>query len=148
MKLERSKRRKSGELVLELTPLIDVVFLLLIFFLVATSFEDTKSGVKIDVPASSMKELTEVKDLQITITSKKEIALIFQEGGKSVTKNIDAKGLKTLLMTKLENNEKKNVLISADKSLDYGYIMNIMTIAKESGAIALDLDTTSLSRKK
>ncbi|MGL4402379.1 MAG: ExbD/TolR family protein [Fusobacteriaceae bacterium] len=148
MKLERSKRRKSGELILELTPLIDVVFLLLIFFLVATSFEDTKSGVKIDVPASSMKELIEVKDLQVTITSKKEISLIFQEGGSSKTQATDAKGLRALLISKLQNNEKKNVLISADKSLDYGYIMNIMTLVKESGASSLDLDTTSLSGKK
>lgn len=148
MKLERSKRRKSGELILELTPLIDVVFLLLIFFLVATSFEDTKSGVKIDVPASSMKELTEVKDLQVTITGKKEISLIFQEAGESKTQVIDAKGLRPLLASKLANNQKKNVLISADKSLDYGYIMNIMTIVKESGASSLDLDTTSLSGKK
>lgn len=148
MKLERSKRRKSGELVLELTPLIDVVFLLLIFFLVATSFEDTKSGVKIDVPASSMKELVEVKDLQVTITGKKEISIIYQEGGSSKSESVDAKGLRTLLTSKLQNNEKKNVLISADKSLDYGYIMNIMTIVKESGATSLDLDTTSLSGKK
>lgn len=148
MKLERSKRRKSGELILELTPLIDVVFLLLIFFLVATSFEDTKSGVKIDVPASTMKELTEVKDLQVTVTGKKEITLIYQEGGNSKTQATDAKGLRTLLVSKLQNNEKKNVLISADKSLDYGYIMNIMTIVKESGASSLDLDTTSLSGKK
>ncbi|MGL4252775.1 MAG: ExbD/TolR family protein [Fusobacteriaceae bacterium] len=148
MKLERSKRRKSGELILELTPLIDVVFLLLIFFLVATSFEDTKSGVKIDVPASSMKELTEVKDLQVTVTGKKEISVIYQEGGNSKTQVTDAKGLRPLLISKLQNNEKKNVLISADKSLDYGYIMNIMTIVKESGATSLDLDTTSLSGKK
>lgn len=148
MKLERSKRRKSGELILELTPLIDVVFLLLIFFLVATSFEDTKSGVKIDVPASSMKELTEVKDLQVAITAKKEINVIYQEAGESKTQGTDAKGLKPLLTSKLASNQKKNVLISADKSLDYGYIMNIMTIVKESGATSLDLDTTSLTGQK
>ncbi|MGL5578724.1 MAG: ExbD/TolR family protein, partial [Fusobacteriaceae bacterium] len=103
---------------------------------------------KIDVPASSMKELTEVKDLQVTVTGKKEISVIYQEGGNSKTQVTDAKGLRPLLISKLQNNEKKNVLISADKSLDCGYIMNIMTIVKESGATSLDLDTTSLSGKK
>ena len=38
MKLER--RRRRGEGLIELTPLIDVVFLLLIFFMVATTFDD------------------------------------------------------------------------------------------------------------
>lgn len=49
MKIERTKRRGKGELALEITPLIDVVFLLLIFFLVATTFEDINSGIKIDL---------------------------------------------------------------------------------------------------
>ncbi|MGL5232195.1 MAG: ExbD/TolR family protein, partial [Fusobacteriaceae bacterium] len=61
MRLNRMKRRNGGELILEITPLIDVVFLLLIFFLVATSFEDNKSGIKIDLPTSTIKELKEVK---------------------------------------------------------------------------------------
>lgn len=52
MKLERIKRRSGGTLVLEITPLIDVVFLLLIFFMLATSF-DERSAFKIDLPKST-----------------------------------------------------------------------------------------------
>ena len=54
MRLQRLKRRNSGSIILEMTPLIDVVFLLLIFFLVATSFEDIDSGIKIDLPQSCL----------------------------------------------------------------------------------------------
>ena len=52
MKLERIKRRSGGTLVLEITPLIDVVFLLLIFFMLATSF-DERSAFKIDLPTNT-----------------------------------------------------------------------------------------------
>ena len=65
MKIERTKRRGKGELTLEITPLIDVVFLLLIFFLVATTFEDINSGIKIELPQSTIREIAEVKEIQI-----------------------------------------------------------------------------------
>jgi len=36
---------------------------------------------------------------------------------------------------------KKNVLISADKKTDYGFLIDVMTLVKEAGATSLDLDT-------
>ena len=82
MKLQRLKRRNSGSIILEMTPLIDVVFLLLIFFLVATSFEDIDSGIKIDLPQSTIREIKAVKELQINITNGKVIYLKYQEGNE------------------------------------------------------------------
>ena len=81
MRLNRMKRRSGGELILEITPLIDVVFLLLIFFLVATSFEDTKSGIKIDLPTSTIKELKEVKEIQVVIDKNLQLSLNFNDKG-------------------------------------------------------------------
>ena len=91
MKLERIKRRSGGTLVLEITPLIDVVFLLLIFFMLATSF--------------------------VSVVSEK-----------------------------LNNSENKDVIISADKDIDYGFIVEIMSLLKESGASAINIDTAIKSR--
>lgn len=62
MKIERHKKR--GELILELTPLIDVVFLLLIFFLVATTFDEMRGGIKIDLPQSTIKEISDIKEIR------------------------------------------------------------------------------------
>ena len=73
MKLERRKRK--DELMLELTSLIDVVFLLLIFFLVATTFDDMKGGIKIDLPQSTIKEVSEVKEVQIVVDKDKNMIL-------------------------------------------------------------------------
>lgn len=141
MKLQRLKRRNSGSIILEMTPLIDVVFLLLIFFLVATTFEDVDSGIKIDLPQSTIREIKTVKDLQINITNSKAIYLKYQDGKERKNIKIEKTDLKRVLQDKLNKAENKNVVISGDKSLDYGFIVEIMTISKEAGAEELDIDT-------
>ena len=67
MKIDRLKRRSGGDLILEITPLIDVVFLLLIFFMLATTFDDT-AAFKIDLPKSTVaKTKSTLKEVQILI---------------------------------------------------------------------------------
>lgn len=143
MKIERTKRRGKGELTLEITPLIDVVFLLLIFFLVATSFEDINSGIKIELPQSTIREIKDIKEIQVAIDKNKEIVLNYKEKGKKQKIKVNKDNLKTELEKKLQESKEKNVVISADKKLDYGYIVEIMTISKEAGASSLDIDTAS-----
>ena len=133
MKLQRLKRRNSGSIILEMTPLIDVVFLLLIFFLVATSFEDIDSGIKIELPQSTIREIKAVKELQINITNGKVIYLKYQEGNERKSIKVSKEGLKKTLADKLSRAEDKTVIISGDKSLDYGFIVDSMTISKEAG---------------
>ncbi|MCF2639004.1 biopolymer transporter ExbD [uncultured Fusobacterium sp.] len=143
MKIERTKRRGKGELTLEITPLIDVVFLLLIFFLVATTFEDINSGIKIELPQSTIREIKDIKEIQIAIDKNKNMVLNYKEKGKTQKVNVNKENLKAELEEKFKNSNEKNVVISADKKLDYGYIVEIMTISKEAGASSLDIDTAS-----
>ncbi len=141
MKLNRIKK-KRGPLILEMTPLVDIVFLLLIFFLVATTFEDSKTGIKIELPSSTIMELQEVKEIQVLITKNKEIILNYRDNGKMVEKKVTKNNLKKILSEKLSKSKEKNVMISGDKNVDYGNIVKIMTIVKEAGATSLDIDTT------
>ena len=141
MKLQRLKRRNSGSIILEMTPLIDVVFLLLIFFLVATSFEDINSGIKIDLPQSTIREIKAVKELQVDITKGKTIYVKYQEGNERKSVKVTKDSLKRVLADKLKKSQDKTVIISGDKALDYGFIVDIMTISKEAGASELDIDT-------
>jgi len=50
------------------------------------------------------------------------------------------------LSEKLNNSENKDVIISADKDIDYGFIVEIMSLLKESGASAINIDTAIKSR--
>lgn len=143
MKLNRIQRRSSGPLVLELTPLIDVVFLLLIFFLVATNFKDLDSGIKIDLPTSTVKSEKPVDEIQIVVTKGREYYLIVKEKGKTNKERVSFKNLKKELKESLEKSKDKNVIISADKNVTHGVIVDVMTASKEAGAVSLDIDTAS-----
>ena len=147
MKLERIKRRSGGTLVLEITPLIDVVFLLLIFFMLATSF-DERSAFKIDLPKSTAaKTKSTLKEVQVLVNKEKNIYLRYTDNsGKSQNEKLDLTSFVSVVSEKLNNSESKDVIISADKDIDYGFIVEIMSLLKESGASAINIDTAIKSR--
>ena len=147
MKLERIKRRSGGTLVLEITPLIDVVFLLLIFFMLATSF-DERSAFKIDLPKSTAaKTKSTLKEVQVLVDKDRNVYLGYTDNsGKSQNEKLDLTSFVSVVSEKLNNSENKDVIISADKDIDYGFIVEIMSLLKESGASAINIDTAIKSR--
>ena len=147
MKLERIKRRSGGTLVLEITPLIDVVFLLLIFFMLATSF-DERSAFKIDLPKSTAaKTKSTLKEVQVLVDKEKNIYLRYTDNsGKSQSEKLDLSSFVSVVSEKVNTSESKDVMISADKAIDYGFIVEIMSLLKESGATAINIDTAIKSR--
>ena len=147
MKLERIKRRSGGTLVLEITPLIDVVFLLLIFFMLATNF-DERSAFKIDLPKSTAaKTKSTLKEVQVLVDKDRNVYLRYTDNsGKSQNEKLDLTSFVSVVSEKLNNSESKDVIISADKDIDYGFIVEIMSLLKESGASAINIDTAIKSR--
>ncbi|UUV18529.1 biopolymer transporter ExbD [Fusobacteria bacterium ZRK30] len=145
MKIQRLKRKNSKSLILDMTPLIDVVFLLLIFFMVATTFQDVDSSVNIELPKSSSEHKITIKTLEVKINKDLEIYLIVKDlKGKNEMMKVDQGDLKKKLGQKLELAEDKNVIVSADKSVNYQSLIEVLDIAKEAGAGSLDLNTKSL----
>ena len=147
MKLERIKRRSGGTLVLEITPLIDVVFLLLIFFMLATSF-DERSAFKIDLPKSTAaKTKSTLKEVQVLVDKDRNVYVRYTDNsGKSQNEKLDLTSFVSVVSEKLNNSENKDVIISADKDIDSGFIVEIMSLLKESGASAINIDTAIKSR--
>jgi biopolymer transport protein ExbD len=145
MRTRKIVRRRNNNLILELTPLIDVVFLLLIFFMVATTFKDVNSGIDIELPQSSIQEKAQVESIQVLMNLEGDIVvnLDFKNEEKSSVKtNFDE--LKEVLADGLSKSDKKEVIISADKKLDYGSIVKLMTLAKEAGASSLNIDAAPM----
>ena len=146
MKLDRIKRRSGGDLILEMTPLIDVVFLLLIFFMLATTF-DERSAFKIDLPKSTVEKTKEtLKEVQVLVDKDKNIYLSYTENNKSQQEKLELSNFVSAVSVKLNNSQSKDVMISADKTIDYGFIVEIMSLLKESGASAINIDTAIKSR--
>lgn len=142
MSLKKFSNGKKRQIVPDLTPLIDVVFLLLIFFMVATTFNDL-GGMEIQLPRSSSSKET-VKDvdlISILIGKSREIKLKTDILGKSSIEDVNLENLGTELQSVIARSKDKKVGIFADREIDYGDVVDIMSIAKEKGALSIDIET-------
>ena len=124
-----SKYKKSRESAkLDLTPLIDVVFLLIIFFMVTTTFNNFGS-VQIDLPSSTIQQTDKTKSIEIIIDKDGNYHL--SEDGKIT--QIQFSEIDSYLKTA------KEATVSADKNLKYQVIMDVITKIKENGVDNLGL---------
>lgn len=115
-------RKNKNILAVDLTPLIDVVFLLLIFFMVTTTF-DKYGQIDIDVPTSNIESPDKKLPLEIVIDKNGSYFAI--KNGKTLPIDIDNLG--DLL------NGVDSVSVTADKELKYQVVMDTITKIKKQG---------------
>lgn len=110
---------------IEITPLIDVVFLLLLFFMVSTEFS-ARPGLMINLPEIKPgKPVTTAVKLDVSITSAGDIYI----DGEPVAE----KDLKSVLEKAARNPESTVIVLSADKSIPHGRIVSMMDIMRGLG---------------
>ncbi len=119
-------KREEDNFAMEMTPLIDVVFLLIIFFMVSTVFVDFSRRMDINLPSSKSSIIDEKpKTLEIEMSKDKKIFL----AGKPVT----LLGLEQILRKLDEKGKKQTAIISADKVLPYGEVIQVMGLLQKAG---------------
>jgi len=117
-------RPKRPTLSIDMAPLIDVVFLLLIFFMLTSNFMPT--SVPLNLPQASSKE---------TSDSAKVIVSLDGEGRISISETLVTDGeFENLLKIELRKNATSVVHFRGDKSVDYGIFLQLMSRARASGA--------------
>ena len=122
----RFRREEEDNFSFDMTPMIDVVFLLIIFFMVSTVFVDFSRKMDINLPTSKSSAVDEsTKTLEVEMSKDKKIFL----AGKPLT----LLGLETTL-AKMEFKDKKpSAIIRADKSLPYGDVIQVMGLLQKKG---------------
>jgi len=108
---------------LDLTPVVDVVFNLLIFFALSLNFAATSGGINVKLPSATSAEPVKIEQLTINLT--KDGSIVY----KDLT--IDA----AELTKKLKEVKDKDslVIIRADNDVPHGKVVEIMDIAKSAG---------------
>lgn len=108
----------------DMTPLIDCVFLLLIFFMVTTVFLQTK-GLEVDMPADSQAEEEKKKDINVAIDQYGKI----QIGGQDVVRE----ALKDKLKQAVEEANNDNIIIQADGECAQKDVVYVVDSARQVG---------------
>ena len=117
------ERKRDTSFSIDIAPLVDVVFLLLIFFTLSTTFQ-VNPGIKVNLPEGTQKEIkTEPKDLKIYITRREEIYF----NGKRVDLDTLKRELKKI------KNKRRMIIIEADKFSYHGVVVSVMDVAKSLG---------------
>ncbi len=125
----------NNSISIELTPMIDMVFLLLIFFLVATTFRQEEREMQIALPfaASAAPISTILQDMIINIDNEGKIVL----GGRT----LNADELRTVVTSAVEKNPEQKITVRGDRGTAYANIVTVLDICKEAGIQEPFLDT-------
>lgn len=131
-------RKQREEPRVDLTPMVDVVFLLLIFFMISTTFVESP-GISIKLPESSSQNIDrEPKELKVYLSQEGDIF----HGDKKIS--IDE--YKGLLAEYQPDAKETTVLLLADQESRHGKVVVLMDLARDAGFTKLAIATEQ--RKK
>lgn len=115
----------------DISPLIDCVFILLIFFIVTTTFVE-ETGIEVNRPQATSGVQLEKTSILLALSAKGEVVY----GGKE----IGFAGIRPLVQRMLQK-EKVPVVIQADEQVTTGLLARAMDEARSGGAESIDLAT-------
>ena len=134
MQFSENKRKK---VLINITSLIDVLFLLLIFFMVSSTFIE-QPGMKLELPESKSATTERIKERVLEITVDGTILV-----NKEPT-SLD--NLQQKLKQYLPKLSDKSLVLKADKSIPHGTVVKVMDIARLAGFEKLIIATTVESK--
>jgi biopolymer transport protein ExbD len=134
------KEAKNNPSLLDITPIVDTVFNLLIFFALSLNFISTP-GIRVQLPKSSAQEITrEKRDLRVVLTAKGQFFLN--------EKPVDLAGLGDQFRNAARSNRETQILIQADQRVPHGKVVEVMDLARSAGLHRLAIVTQPRSNRE
>lgn len=131
MKANLGPRRKAR---IEILPLIDIVFLLLVFFIYAMLSMAVHRGVPVNLPTSSSARIERESLLSVTIKQSGEILVD--------TDRVALKDLARLLEVRAQAHRSPGVLLFADKTVSYQLLVHVLDQIRAAGLSRISLQAT------
>ena len=135
MKINLSASRKSR---IEMLPLIDIVFLLLVVFIYTMLSMAVHRGLDVSLPASSVTEIEKNLVLSVTVESDGTIYIDKERA--------DLTDLTKILETKVQGHPNPGVLLFADNSLSYQNLFQVLDKIKMAGLSRISLQAEEKDR--
>ena len=127
-----NKRINIEDSLMDLTPIVDVVFNLLIFFALSLNFSQVVSSINIKLPKAKSSEVVTEKQVVVSIERNNKVYINDQ----------------ALYLDQIPNyldkiNKDNVVVVKADKEIDHGFVVQIMDLIKRSGFKKLGIAVTT-----
>ncbi len=121
---------------INITSLIDVMFILLIFFMVSSTFLE-QPGMKLELPEAKSASITKIEKMVVYIDAEQRI--YFNDKPVAVDR------LKGLLESALKRSRKPTLVLRADARVPHGLVVKVMDVAKQAGVKRLVVATRPAS---
>jgi len=132
-------RQKRGDLIVDLTPMIDVVFLMLIFFMVSTSFTANNS-IKLDLPQSKAQAANKEIE-QVTISVRADGQLFVQD------EQVADGDLRKRILNISKGDPNMRVVLRADAEARHKRIVYVLDVVRELGMGKVGIATVPVGGK-
>lgn len=137
--LIRASEPRAG-VSIDMTPIIDMVFLLLIFFLVATTFHQTEREMQIALPVASSAAPISALLQELVINVDVEGRIII------AGRRVDPQDLKVMIAEAVALNPQQKVTVRGDRSTAYANVVAVLDVCKAAGVQEPYLDTILTDR--
>lgn len=132
MKRRRVFSNASGSEDINISPLIDMVFILLIFFIVTTVFVE-ETGVEVTKPQAASQVQLEKNSILLAITANNNVVY----GGREIGVN----GVRGVVKRLIQDNANMPVIIQADENVPTRILVRVIDEAKLAGANSVNIST-------
>jgi biopolymer transport protein TolR len=131
---------------INVTPLVDVMLVLMIIFMVITPMLQKGKGVQLPVVPAPEKQNDTGKDLIVSVEYVKRGAA-FSTNIYFNSSMVDESGLRTRLLDELRKDPSKELYLKGDRRLNYAAVRQVMEICHEAGFQQVKLATEELKSK-
>lgn len=126
MKLSIRRKRSGAEP--NLTPLIDVIFMLLLFFILTAAF--VKPSIPVKLPQASDQDKLKKTDIVVSVDEKKNVYI---NKDSIPIEELSTRLSEAVEKIQLKAGEKKRIIFYGDESIPYKVFVKVMDIIKNSG---------------
>jgi biopolymer transport protein ExbD len=131
--MKTSGLRKTRELKLMIIPMIDIIFFLLVFFMMSTLYMVEQKTIPVQLPQSSTQQITTEKSIPITVLPSGKIMFEQEE--------IPANLLGRRIQAALSITENPVFILRADQVTEYRYVVGVIDELKKAGVRHLAIAT-------
>ena len=135
MKVNRGAQRRAR---IEILPLIDIVFLLLVFFIYAMLSMAIHRGIPVNLPSSSSSSIE--KELVLSVTIKESGEILVDDDRTPL------KGFARLLKRRTKGHESPGILLFADRKISYQLLVKVLDQIRMADIHRISLQTTMESQ--
>lgn len=128
MRLQRRSLKKAR---IEIIPMIDTIFFLLVFFMISTLSMARFRGVQVNLPKAASGSQAPAESVTVTLTKEGQLFLNKKEVGRE--------SLLQSLRQQLEKNPDLLVIINADDGVQHGKVVELMDEARQAGVAKLSI---------